>query len=637
MKILNKLLIAFLVAGLCSCESFLDKLPDDKVTEEEIFSRYAMVNELVSDLYQRSKMANRPLVFFDHFSTAPVTDECEGSEAEGSLTNKFNDGDWGPTALHGSCGQYWWDLYSAIRRANVILEGTAKYSTPDNPNQEGDLERRIGETYFFRGYLHYLLFRMYGEAPYIDHTIDPQGSMDFHMESVHSTVEKIVADATEAYRRVRDKNVKTSPDFGRVDKGACLGLIAMARWMAATPLWNGAKEKGYTGTRAHEAEYGYDAARWERARDAAKAVLDFTVNGAPRYKLYEAYGSDNFNDNAGQNLNKSTVYQRLWQLFYDFDAFEQEYLWFVTKDKNSAWAGDVFNPGRGGSSRQMPVQEQVDEYEYVAPDGYGYPVYSDEAVNAGYDDENPYVNRDPRFYRDIVYHGAPWRDRSQGEATMNTAVDPDRINAGNATKTGYYLRKLIQENSSSGYDINGPAVWRLPEIIYIYCEAVNELSGPNEDIYSRLNEVRARSFMKPIPPAAKSSKALMNEYIQRERRVELFYENNRIWRCRLYLEPDNATAQETQWLAAGSTNDERSQSYWKQAKAPYPRSQRMVNGMRPVRDDDSGKIEVDGVKYRMERFCVERRVFETPKHYLFPVRIDELQRSPTLVQNPGWN
>lgn len=50
------------------------------------------------------------------------------------------------------------------------------------------------------------------------------------------------------------------------------------------------------------------------------------------------------------------------------------------------------------ASRQQPVQEQVDEYEYIVGD-YGYPVYSAEARKGGYDDANPYVKgtRDPRF------------------------------------------------------------------------------------------------------------------------------------------------------------------------------------------------------------------------------------------------
>ena len=65
-----------------------------------------------------------------------------------------------------------------------------------------------------------------------------------------------------------------------------------------------------------------------------------------------------------------------------------------------------------------------------------------------------------------------------------------------------------------------------------------------------------------------------------------------------------------------------------------PRCQRMINGMRPVQDEN-GAITVDGVKYRMERFCVEERTFSI-QHYLFPIRQSELQKTPTIEQKPGW-
>ena len=82
--------------------------------------------------------------------------------------------------------------------------------------------------------------------------------MDFKKESVHSMVEKIVTDAQTAYGMVPNKYVKTSENFGRVDKGACLGLIAFVRWVAATPLWNGASQYGYNLRRVFENEYAYD-------------------------------------------------------------------------------------------------------------------------------------------------------------------------------------------------------------------------------------------------------------------------------------------------------------------------------------------------------------------------------------------
>jgi len=418
-------------------------------------------------------------------------------------------------------------------------------------------------------------------------------------------------------------------DFGRADKGACLGLKAIIRWMAATPLWNGGDLPG--DTRSFAGDYTYDESRWEKARIAAKTVMDFTVDGEQRYSLYTEYDNTDFEDDAGVNNNNSKVYTRLWSLYYDMDAFEKEAVWFVTKDKNHAWQGDVYPPSWGGGSRQMPVQEQVDEYEYMAPNGYGYPVYSDRAKNDGYDDEDPYesVQRDPRFYRDIIYHGATFKGN-----VINTATGSDRIGASNSTTTGYFLHKLLREswNRDKSFDINGPPVWRLPEFIYIYCEAVNEISGPSQEIYDLLNEVRARSFMAPIPTEAKSDKELMNEYIQRERRVELFYENNRIWACRLYLEPGSSVevAKEQAWEAAGSDYDSRSQNYW-----PYPKCQRMINGMKPV-EDPNGKIVINGVHYKMKRYYIENRVFITPRHYLWPIMQDELKRCPTLVQNPGW-
>ena len=118
--------------------------------------------------------------------------------------------------------------------------------------------------------------------------------------------------------------------------------------------------------------------------------------------------------------------------------------------------------------------------------------------------------------------------------------------------------------------------------------------------------------------------------------MELFYEGKRMWTARLYCEPTSQTelARESIWQASGSDNSSRTQAYWAANNGPLPRCQRMINGMRPVQDAN-GPIEVDGVRYRMERFCVEERVFAI-QHYLFPIRQSELQKTPSLKQNPGW-
>lgn len=622
-------ILASLFAGLLSftsCEDYLDRTPDDKTTEQQVFTRFDKVESLVTDLYAHAKYANRPLLYLNHFSISSISDECSASSHESAIPYQFWVGNYGPSQgmpSNSSYWQYWDDLYTTIRSANIILEGVKKYNTPDNPQdgREGDLQRRIGEVYFLRGYMHYLLIRAYGEAVYVNRVINPGDDMAFEKESFHSMVDKICADADSAYARVDAWN--GGQYFGRVDKGACLGLKAMVRWMAATPMWNGGNLPN--DTRIFKSEYGYDPKRWELARDAAKAVLECKkTDGSLRYKLYETYDENDFRDVDGNaETNNHKVQQRLWQMMYDMNAIQDEWVWFVTKDKDTGWSGDVLPPSQGGHARQRPLQEQVDEYEYIGPDGYGYPIYCDHAVKDGYDDGNPYesVQRDPRFYRDIRYHGS-W----YGGAQLNTAEGNDAVSGSyldQASHTGYYMRKFYKDGwdrGHGGHSISGPAIWRLPEFIYIYCEAVNELSGPNEEIYDLINQVRARSFMAPMPPAVKTDKELMNEYIQRERRVELFYENNRYWTSRLYLEPENY-----------STESNVDPSDW-----PYPKNQRQSHGMRPV-EDPNGKIVVNGKNYRMERFTVEDgRVFTSPKSYLFPILQEELKRCPSLVQNPGW-
>lgn len=629
-KKIYTIVIFFTCAMLAACkEDFLDRKPDDQVDAEQVFTRYNKTNQLITDLYDNAKGSNSPLVFFSHFSTAPVTDEAEGSTAEGSLTNKFNNGDWNANVMPAgsSRGQYWWDLYGRIRKANVILEGVRKYNTPDNPLQAGDLNKRLGETYFLRAYFHYLAARMYGEVVYVNRTISPSDPMDFKQESFHSIANKIYQDCDSAMALVPAS--WGGADFGRVDKGAVLGLKAIVAWMAATPMWNGGTFPNET--RAFAAEYAYNAERWNTAKLAAKAVIDFKVEGRQRYSLYQGHDAADFRDDAGENNNNSKVPARLWDMYHNMEAFQNEAVFFVTRDKDNNWQGDIYPPSWGGSSRQMPVQEQVDEYEYIAADGFGYPVYAARAKKDGYDDANPYesVKRDPRFHRDIIYHGSTFKGK-----VINTASGPDKVGATNSTTTGYFLRKILREswNRDKSFAISGPPVWRLPEFIYIYCEAVNETAGPNAEIYDMLNTVRKRSFMAPIPAEAKASKALMDEYIKRERRVELFYENNRIWSSRLYLEPSapKEMAREQAWQSAGSTNDQRSQNAW-----PYPKAQRMINGMKPV-EDPAGKIVVDGKKYKMQRYFIESRVFVAPRHYLFPIMQDELQKTPTLKQNPGW-
>lgn len=657
-NILKYLLLCCSALSLFGCEDYLDKTPQGDKTEEDVFTRFNETEQLINRLYFYVRAADQPLVHIRYFSDSALADECEGSSAENGWSNKFNEGDWEPgaelyskcnaTTDAGACHSFWPALYQDIRCANVILEGIEKYNTPDSQVHPGTLSQRIGEVYFLRAYLHYCVLKSYGECPYVDYTVDPNNLPKFERENVHSIVEKICNDCDNAFSRVPERYL--AEQFGRVEKGTCLALKAMARWIAATPLYNGSTLKG--DNRNYASEYQrYDPARWDAAAAAAKAVIDFTTNtGEKRYSLYQ--GADKSNTTNFGNVDESNgkVYTRLWELFSgtarSLDAKKCEWIWFFLQAKTVGYHNDMYPPSSQGQAREVPVQEHVDEYEVIGPDGYGYPIYalkqnhkalygsliSEQDMAKAYDDGNPYVNRDPRFYRDIIYHGSMFKGK-----WINTATGADAINAANSTSTGYFTRKYFDgyytKGMSGNWNFDAPLI-RLATIYLVYAEAVTRSKGATPEVYNLMNELRARSFMAPIPPAAQTNKELLLDYILRERRVELYHEKSRFFSTRFYLEPTSPEelAKDAQWSSIQGTNDQKAQLYFDKYGA-YPKTQHRICGMRPV-EDPNGKISVGGKTYRMERFWKEDRVF-LEKHYLFPIPTEELQRA-NIPQNPNW-
>ena len=80
--------IGVLLLSLSSCDDFLDRMPDDKKNEVDVFTRYEQVDNLVTDLYARAKFANRPLIFMNHFGSAGLTDECTASSHEQAIPHQ---------------------------------------------------------------------------------------------------------------------------------------------------------------------------------------------------------------------------------------------------------------------------------------------------------------------------------------------------------------------------------------------------------------------------------------------------------------------------------------------------------------------------------------------------------------------
>jgi hypothetical protein len=149
---------------------------------------------------------------------------------------------------------------------------------------------------------------------------------------------------------------------------------------------------------------------------------------------------------------------------------------------------------------------------------------------SGYNPQNPYVNREKRFYQSIVYDGATWLGYEivirQG---VGSRMETDLSNINESTNTGYYLLKGLNPK----YAINGSnqqnsanfIIFRFAEVLLNYAEAQNEATGPDASVFDAVNKVRLRSELPPL--ASGMSQEQMRIAIQRERRVELAFEEKR--------------------------------------------------------------------------------------------------------------
>lgn len=255
-----------------------------------------------------------------------------------------------------------------------------------------------------------------------------------------------------------------------------------------------------------------------------------------------------------------------------------------------------------------------------------------------FDPQNPYVNRDPRFYQDIYYQGVNWPARDGLTFEVWRSEDDHAVTGGDWLSgwynTGFFHRKFANPYANIrgwGTDLqeahNYP-IFRYAEILLNYAEAVNEAFG-NPDAapagypYSAreaVNFIRKRAAYpeynveRVIPPGMPEeamgqslpplsmglSQDEMRERIRHERRIELSWENHRFWDLRRWKIPE----QEEKW-----------------------------NNVLNIYAQRVYKREDDTFRYDVEQFM--RRVWED-KHYLFPIEEVELRKNKELVQNPGW-
>ena len=293
----------------------------------------------------------------------------------------------------------------------------------------------------------------------------------------------------------------------------------------------------------------------------------------------------------------------------------REIVWrFDRGSQNTDQEKANFPPTMYGSGQVNPSQNLVDAF----PMANGYPI---SAEGSGYDENNPYANRDPRLSHYIVYNGAKI-NKNYSEivtglyANSKSEKDDNLENKSTSTLTGYYMLKLLRPDVDAKSSAQIPKYHLYPRIRYTeiflaYAEAANDAWGPRNkhghamSAYDVIKAIRERAGLPADDPyleecANDNTGAKMAELIRNERRIELCFENKRFWDMRR----------------------------WKLAL------DEPVRGMKIEKKDESQEATPDNLTYTI--FKVEDRVFDNSYQHYGPIPRGELLKWSNLQQNFGW-
>ena len=556
---MRKTYIIAIAAALSMSCSVLDLEPKDKIDGKALFSDPKGVEIYMANLYSQLPIEDFNYMapsgfnswYGDNACPAMFVDEATHSE----YVDKFRT-DFFPWFTQG---------YQLIRDVNSLADAIPTLTSIS------DIERSriIGEVAFIRAYSYFELAKRYGGVPIIENVQKWEGDLDDLF--LERSTEKDTWDYCLKQCDIAAENLPESWDGGsrRATKWVALTLktrvalhaASIAKFGSKITLNGEAVTKGYVGLDSQLAE-GY----YKQAIDAGDEII---TNGP--FSLYCPSPEDP--EAAAEN----------YRLIFEDPSNAPEECIFV-KGYTHLEYGHNYNIYYGPAQlangwphpgRMNPNLELADAYEYYSNPGQdGVIVTSNEADDAtdysGYRANKSYIHftnpydifngKDARMWGTFILPGTIWKDTQiiiqagnilpDGTAQIlsgdpytkdgvtyyvfggmnKTDYSGFDTTGGNYTRTGFSFKKFLDQRIETLYGYNNTLTdyidMRYAEVLLNYAEAVVE-SGITENgcvakAEKALNDTRKRA-------AHVTTIALTPENVQRERRVELAFENKRFW------------------------------------------------------------------------------------------------------------
>lgn len=634
------IIACFLATVIYSCSDVLNQAPDGKISLEEVFGDNDKTMYYLNTCYSGIN-AKGCLYFF--WSRGPVN-WCDDSwdaddlDVSWAASRRYYDGnasasDFPANYNAGDSGNEsvsWARSFQRIRNCAVFLQNIPNAKV----NSESDRSRWTAEAHILRAYYYSELLMWFGcSLPIIrePYTYDADFSK-VERSSFHDVVEFIVEDCDAALAcEELPWRITTDSEAMRMTKAVAWAIKSRMTLFAASPLYNDGNNY------------------WEEAYSVNKAAVQALESNG--YALY-----DKLNQAAVWGDEKAYLPMAASQYFNEYfcnsgayaaDPADKETIYQLRDGANLDLANvDGIGAILGYKTGTCPSQELVDAFETID----GQPVldlakpYLDEqhlkpnynSSNTTYDKNNPYANRDPRFYATVYYNGSKrycnWSTEAEKKSFENlgqgkgenvriiTTWDAYEDAEGNIinspeplmgrsmtgrtpTRTGYFQRKFLHPNSGVEMRLNGARHkdYRLAEIYLNFAEAAME-AGHTDEAITYVNKVRARAGM-PGLPAGLSGENL-RQRIHNERRVEFALEGNRYFDVRRWHKPDEDLSATDRWITGAH-----------------------ITHMQ------------DGT-YKYERTILKERQCYTNKWLKMPIPLTEVNNMRAITgedwQNPGW-